>query len=282
VVCPTKHRDLARWKSRGTLNAVTSIALIPQHLPNVSHLRKILVGSFLPSRGDFPVLPMTQICPFSTRNSPLARFVSKFIGLRELELGSVTWADAGGDVWPSLSLELEHLSILGFHQALDVLPWLSCAEYGPRTRGLALDMPNNADPASLRLVSIFLHRLDGHLHYLRLDVHPSYLQCASDFSRPFSIGSNSIFLRRCRDRYLSSAGSRVCGVCASGMVYISILPACRGPRVHAAHFPLFWKLLSVSRQAINSTSLFSTLTLCLICGYRTLIICSKTSSPTRL
>ncbi|KAJ7923791.1 hypothetical protein B0H13DRAFT_1864589 [Mycena leptocephala] len=119
---------------------------------------------------------MTQICPFSTRNSPLARFVSKFIGLRELELGSVTWADAGGDVWPSLSLELEHLSILGFHQALDVLPWLSCAEYGPRTRGLALDIPNNADPASLRLVSIFLHRLDGHLHYLRLDVHPSYLQ----------------------------------------------------------------------------------------------------------
>ncbi|KAJ6585701.1 hypothetical protein B0H19DRAFT_1368919 [Mycena capillaripes] len=165
--------DFRRWSGIDD----TRIPIMLQALPTVRHLRTIIIGSFLPSPEAFPLLPhVPELSLQHTKFASCADFtllISKFAGLRELKLGSVSWEDAGHKVCPRLKLELEHLSIEGFQQSPDILQWLLCAEYAPRTRGLALYIPNNPNPASLRIISKYLYRLDGTVRYLRLDLFPS-------------------------------------------------------------------------------------------------------------
>ncbi|KAJ6585692.1 hypothetical protein B0H19DRAFT_1228018 [Mycena capillaripes] len=141
----------------------------------------LVCRSFPPSLRNFPVLPQVTELSFQHTKFPscsnFAWFLSTFPALRELELKWITWADAGDDVWPHLALELESLSVQGFQQNPDILPWLSCCNHAPRTRALCLYLPNNADSIALGALAKFIHHLDGHLQDLQLDVYPSpYLQ----------------------------------------------------------------------------------------------------------
>lgn len=173
----TRTLDFRLWPA----DTSTGIPPILHHLPSLWRLGTMIIGSFPPSPQNLPVLSQVEKLSFQHTKfascSGFTWFISKFTGLRELELGWITWANARDDVWPSLTLELESLSIQGLQNNPDVLPWLSCAEYAPRTRGLSLYIPNTATPAALAALSIFLHHLDGHLWYLKLDVYPvSHLQ----------------------------------------------------------------------------------------------------------
>ncbi|KAJ6585706.1 hypothetical protein B0H19DRAFT_426390 [Mycena capillaripes] len=192
VMAQTDDRFLALWQSPsnflssharildfGRWSKITDarIPIMLQALPTVRHLRTIIIGSFLPSPEAFPLLPhVPKLSLQHTKFGSCAdftRFISKFAGLRKLELGSVGWEDASHKICPRLKLELEYLSIEGFQQSPDILQWLSCTEYAPRTHGLALYIPDNPNPASLRIVSKYLHRLNGTVRYLRLDLFPS-------------------------------------------------------------------------------------------------------------
>ncbi|KAJ7859799.1 hypothetical protein B0H14DRAFT_2506534 [Mycena olivaceomarginata] len=144
-------------------------------LPNFLNLQTVMVGSLPPSPSRFPALPLVE--KLSLHHTKFAScadfgdFVLKFTTLRELELGWVTWEDAGYDVPPRLTSGLEMLSIQGFDQAPNILQWLLSADQSPRTRGLTLYIPKRPDPASLSTISGFLGRLDGELQYLRLDLY---------------------------------------------------------------------------------------------------------------
>jgi hypothetical protein len=160
-----------------------------QNLPNFLRLRTIMIGSFPPSPRDFPILPEAvelslQNTKFSSR-AEFTQFLSKFTGLRGLELRSITWDDRSDLVWPCIPCNLECFSVKGFEQNSDLLTWLSCPEYAPRPRALSLYLPNKADPAALSVISKFLRRLNGHVRSLRLDVYPSpYLQCECMHTHP--------------------------------------------------------------------------------------------------
>ncbi|KAJ7835576.1 hypothetical protein B0H14DRAFT_3142003 [Mycena olivaceomarginata] len=124
----------------------------------------------------FPVL--SQVTKLSLNRTKFAsgadftELISKFTALHELELGWVSCAGVQCGVWPCLP-PLESLSIQGFEQSPGIVQWLSSVDY-PRTRRLALHISKNApDPTSLGVVSKFLHRLDGYLEELKLELLPS-------------------------------------------------------------------------------------------------------------
>lgn len=173
----TRTLDLRLWPLAATV--ITS-QILP-HFSDISRMRTLVIGSFSPPHQNFPLL--CQVTKLSLQHtkfascSDFACFLSKFAALRELELQWVTWADAGDGVRPCLALELESLSIQGFQQNPDILSWFSCPDHAPRTRGLSLYLPNNADLTTLGVLSRFIHQLDGDLRNLHLDVYPSpYLQ----------------------------------------------------------------------------------------------------------
>ncbi|KAJ7830648.1 hypothetical protein B0H14DRAFT_2806782 [Mycena olivaceomarginata] len=156
---------------------------ILHHMPMVRNLRNVVLGSLPPSPENFPVLSRVVKLSLQHTEFPscaeLVKSLAKFPALRELELAWVTCVDVGLNAWPRFPSGLEYLSIQGFARTPGILQWLSSDDY-PRTRALALHIPNDApDPALLSTVSKFLRCLDGHLQYLRLAMYPSpNLQCA--------------------------------------------------------------------------------------------------------
>ncbi|KAJ7923811.1 hypothetical protein B0H13DRAFT_2400574 [Mycena leptocephala] len=83
-----------------------AIPAMLHNLPNFLRLRTITIGSFPPSPRDFPILPEAvelslQHTKFASRGD-FAQLLSKFTGLRELELGSITWGDRGDLIWPCI------------------------------------------------------------------------------------------------------------------------------------------------------------------------------------
>ncbi|KAJ6572441.1 hypothetical protein DFH09DRAFT_1362421 [Mycena vulgaris] len=83
-------------------------------------------------------------------------------------------------VLPRLQLDLDAFSLKGLLEHTNVLPWRLCGEHAPHSRALSLHMPKNATAQTLVTISKYLHRLDGRLISLMLDLHPSlYLQYAS-------------------------------------------------------------------------------------------------------
>ncbi|KAJ7333445.1 hypothetical protein DFH08DRAFT_881250 [Mycena albidolilacea] len=150
---------------------------ILHHMPMVLNLRNVVLGSLPPSPENFPVLSRVVKLSLQHTEFPscaeLVESLAKFPALRELELAWVTCVDVGHNVWPRFPSGLEYLSIQGFAQTPGILQWLSSDDY-PRTRALALHIPNDApDPALLSTVSKFLRCLDGHLQYLGLAMYPS-------------------------------------------------------------------------------------------------------------
>ncbi|KAJ6487075.1 hypothetical protein C8R47DRAFT_1320707 [Mycena vitilis] len=150
---------------------------IPSHLPALSVLRTMIIGSFSPCPGSFPLLcGVTKLSFHHTKFAACADFtcfLSKFPGLRELELKWVTWADARDDVSPRIFLDLEMFSIQGFKENPDILRWLSSPHFAPCTRGLSLYLPTNIDSTALHILSKFLRNNNCHLEYLQLDAYPS-------------------------------------------------------------------------------------------------------------
>ncbi|KAJ7848493.1 hypothetical protein B0H14DRAFT_2767911 [Mycena olivaceomarginata] len=169
----TRTLNFHLWPPQADHNA----SQILRCLPGVLNLRAVIVGTFPPSPKSFPVL--SQVTKVSLRHTrftsctDFTQLVSKFTALRELKLGWVIWEGGNCGVWPRFAPGLEYLSIQGFERAPGILQWLSSADY-PRTTRLALHISNNApDPAALGIIAKFLHRLDGYLQDLRLEVYPS-------------------------------------------------------------------------------------------------------------
>jgi hypothetical protein len=173
----TRTLNFCLWPPETDDNA----SQILRRLPTVLNLRTVILGALPPSPEHFPVL--SQVTKLSLNRTKFAsgadftELVSKFTALRELELGWVSCAGVQGGVWPCLP-PLESLSIQGFEQSPGIVQWLSSVDY-PRPRRLALHISKNApDPTSLGVVSKFLHRLDGYLEELKLELLPStYLKC---------------------------------------------------------------------------------------------------------
>ncbi|KAJ7659596.1 hypothetical protein DFH06DRAFT_1297199 [Mycena polygramma] len=169
----TQTLDIRVWPPR--MDPITSEIL--DHLCHASRLKTIIVGPSPPSALNSQAL--SHVAKLSLQNSSFRScadftcFLSTFPALRELELKSVTWADARDNVYPQVKLELEALSIQGLRGKSAILPWLSSPEFAPRGRTLCLSLPPKVDSASLSVLSKFLSHLDGHLQDLQLDLYPS-------------------------------------------------------------------------------------------------------------
>ncbi|KAJ7923792.1 hypothetical protein B0H13DRAFT_1864590 [Mycena leptocephala] len=160
------------WDSQPDIEA--NIPTMLPNLPNFLRLRTIMIGSFPPSLRDFPILSdavelSLQHTKFPSR-ADFMHFLSKFTGLRRLELDWIALDDQNDSVGLCIPCDLECFTVKGAGQNPGVLAWLSTPEYAPRTRALSLYLPYNEEPA-LGLISKFFRRLNGHLRYLRLDVY---------------------------------------------------------------------------------------------------------------
>ncbi|KAJ6502820.1 hypothetical protein C8R47DRAFT_1193129 [Mycena vitilis] len=162
--------DFHLWPSE--MDEITTEIL--GQLINTSRVKTIILGPSPPLALNFPNVTKLSLqhSIFSSCND-FACFLLNFPALRELELKWVTWAGSGDKPVSEVGHDLDFLSVQGLQANPDILPWLSCPEFGPRTRELSLSLPTHVDPNVLSALSQFFHHLDGHLQHLQLDVYPS-------------------------------------------------------------------------------------------------------------
>ncbi|KAJ7676969.1 hypothetical protein DFH06DRAFT_976704 [Mycena polygramma] len=162
--------DFHLWPSE--MDEVTTQIL--GHLATASRVKTIILGTFPPSALDFPKVTKLSLQRSIFRScTDFAFFLLNFPALRELELTWVTWTESGDKTVSEVELDLDSLSVQGLQGNPGILSWLSCPEFGPRTRELSLSLPAQVDPIALSALSQFLGHLDGHLQHLQLDVYPS-------------------------------------------------------------------------------------------------------------